>query len=225
MPDISPHTASLIHTIASVTAIIAALISASAVIVAHMASEVQSRHAEKSTAQASQAIAEAHDTAALSRLESEALRQQTVEMAARLEAEKEERLRVVASLQPRKLTEQTQTAFKTLASELAEQKIKPAVLLTIVKNDAEALQYAKQIAVALTKAGVQVQIKQLALLKDISGTQVVLYSGAGNQAIERAFKTAEGAFQISRSSQNPRVTLDDQDSTIISALISVYPKN
>lgn len=224
MLDISPTSASLIHTIASATAIVAALISASAVILAHMAAEVQNRHAESSIEAATQATQNAKDAAAQSKLQIVALTQQNLELSTKLEAEITERLKVASTLKPRKLTPEALAAFTALAAELSEKKTTPTVLINVTRNDDEILQFSKQIAVALTKAGVQVQIKKLTSMKDITGTQVVLYSGPGDQALERAFRNTHLDFQILRSSKHPRVNIQDQDSQDITAFISVYPK-
>lgn len=80
---------------------------------------------------------------------------------AELAQEKAERLKLEASLKPRALTPQAHDAFKALAVELKAKTLAPVVLLNIHKDDKEAVRFAKEIAVALTKAGVQVQIKQL----------------------------------------------------------------
>lgn len=225
MLDISANTANLIHTIATTTAIVAALISVSAIVLANMASEVQSKYTDHSAGDAAQAISKANDAAAQSKLKAEALTQQNLELVKKLNAERQERLTIEASLRPRKLTAEAQTAFNALAAELAKKKTTPTVLVNITRNDEEILQFSKQIAVALTKAGVRVQIKKLMSTKDITGTQVVLYSGPGDQAIERAFRNANIASQILHSPQHPRVSIQDQDAPYISAFINVYPKD
>ena len=111
-----------------------------------------------------------------------------------------------------------------MAVELKAKTLAPVVLLNIHKDDKEAVRFAKEIAVALTKAGVQVQIKQLPLQKHNTGTQVVVYAGVGSDELEQAFKTAEFASDIKRSGQSPRVKVDDGDAIAISAFISVYPR-
>jgi len=228
MSEISADNASLIHTIATATAIIAALISACAVILAQLTSEVQTKHSDQSMENASQLIASANQSAAQSQLKIDALTQQNLELTARLHAAEhaaqQARAQAQARLQPRKLTVQAQAAFTALAAELAKAKATPTVLLNIVKNDDEALAFSKQIAVALTKAGVRVQIKQLMLTKEATGTHVVVYNSPGSQQIELALKAANIASQLSRSSQTPKINIDDQDTAAISAFISVYPK-
>ncbi|AYG45680.1 hypothetical protein DV532_15810 [Pseudomonas sp. Leaf58] len=225
MPDISADNASLIHTIATATAIIAALIAACAVILAQMTSDVQSKHSDSSRAEASQIISKANESAAQLQLKIDTLTQQNQELATKLHAEKQARLKIEARLTPRKLTPQAQEAFKALAAQLSKDKAAPTVLLNIIRNDDEALQYAKQLAVALNKAGAQVQIKQLMLAKEATGLQVVLYDSPGSQQLERAFKEADIAAQISRSAQMPRVNVNDLDTQNIAAYISVYPKD
>ncbi|WP_410480671.1 hypothetical protein ACJ70E_15740 [Pseudomonas plecoglossicida] len=225
MPDISADNASLIHTIATATAIIAALIAACAVILAQMTSDVQSKHSDSSRAEASQIISKANESAAQLQLKIDTLTQQNQELATKLHAEKQARLKIEARLTPRKLTPQAQEAFKALAAQLSKDKAAPTVLLNIIRNDDEALQYAKQLAVALNKAGAQVQIKQLMLAKEATGLQVVLYDSPGSQQLERAFKETDIAAQISRSAQMPRVNVNDLDTQNIAAYISVYPKD
>ncbi|MGE8324266.1 MAG: hypothetical protein ACN6OX_14445 [Pseudomonas sp.] len=225
MPDISADNASLIHTIATATAIIAALIAACAVILAQMTSDVQSKHSDSSRAEASQIISKANESAAQLQVKIDTLTQQNQELATKLQAEKQARLKIEARLTPRKLTPQAQEAFKALAAQLSKDKTAPTVLLNIIRNDDEALQYAKQLAVALNKAGAQVQIKQLMLAKEATGLQVVLYDSPGSEQLERAFKEADIAAQISRSAQMPRVNVNDQDTQNIAAYISVYPKD
>ncbi|WDY59862.1 hypothetical protein [Pseudomonas sp. PSKL.D1] len=225
IPEISAANASLVHTLATATAIIAALIAACAIIVAQLTSEVQSKHSDTSIANASQLVSQANESAAQSQAKIAALIQQNRELTAQLQAEKQARLKIESRLQPRKLTAQAQAAFKVLAEDLAKEKAHPTVLLNIVKNDDEALAFAKQITVALTKAGVRVQIKQLMLTKEATGTHVVVYNSAGSQEIEKAMKAAEFASQISRSGQTPKIQISDQDSPVISAFINVYPKD
>jgi len=228
MSEISADNASLIHTIATATAIIAALISACAVILAQLTSEVQTKHSDQSMENASQLIASANQSAAQSQLKIDALTQQNLELTARLRAAEhaaqQARAQAQAHLQPRKLTVQAQAAFTALAAELAKAKATPTVLLNIVKNDDEALAFSKQIAVALTKAGVRVQIKQLMLTKEATGTHVVVYNSPGSLQIEHALMAANIASQLNRSSQTPKINIDDQDTAAISAFISVYPK-
>lgn len=224
MPEISADNASLIHSIATTTAIIAALVSACAVILAHLTSEVQSSESDRSMAEASQQIATANQSAAQSQLKIEELLQQNAALTAQLDAAKKERQAIEHRLRPRKLTAQAQAAFQALATALAKDKVAPTVLLNIVRNDDEALAFSKQIAVALTKAGVRVQIKQLMLTKEATGVQAVLYDSPGSQQIERALRAANFATDISRSSQTPKINIDDDDKTAISAFINVFPK-
>jgi hypothetical protein len=225
MPEISAENASLIHAIAMATAIIAALISACAVILAQLTSDVQIKHSERSVANAGQLIPEANESSAQSQLKIDALIRQNQELASRLVAEEQARLKIEARLQPRKLTAQAQGAFKALAVALAKDKATPTVLLNIVKNDDEALAFSKQIAVAMMKAGVRVQIKHLMHTKEATGAHVVLYNSPGSQQIEQAFIAANIASQITRSSQTPTIRIDDQDTPAISAFITVYPKD
>ncbi|NQD57872.1 hypothetical protein HP546_21285 [Pseudomonas sp. CM25] len=224
MPDISVGTASLIHAIASATAVIAALIAASAMIIAHMTSDVKTQHSETTISQASQEITVVNESAVQAQLEIQQLTEQNDALKAELEREKAERLKLEASLKPRKLTPLALDAFKALAGELTAKTLKPVVLLNILKDDKEAVQFAKEIAVALTKAGVQVQIKQLPQQKHSTGTQVVVYAGAGSDELEQAFKAADFASDIKRSGQSPRVKVDDGEPIAISAFISVYPR-
>lgn len=224
MPDISADTASLIHAIASATAVIAALIAASAMILAHMTSDVKNQHPEVIVARAPQAVTVVNESDVQAQLEIEQLMEQNDALRAELERERAERLKLEASLKPRALTPQAHDAFKALAGELKAKTLAPVVLLNIHKDDKEAVRFAKEIAVALTKAGVQVQIKQLQLQKQNTGTQVVVYAGAGSDELEQAFKTAEFATDIKRSGQSPRVKVDDGDAIAISAFISVYPR-
>ena len=224
MPDISADTASLIHAIASATAVIAALIAASAMILAHMTSDVKNQHSEVIVARAPQAVTVVNESDVQAQLEIEQLMEQNDALRAELERERAERLKLEASLKPRALTPQAHDAFKALAGELKAKTLAPVVLLNIHKDDKEAVRFAKEIAVALTKAGVQVQIKQLQLQKHNTGTQVVVYAGAGSDELEHAFKTAEFATDIKRSGQSPRVKVDDGDAIAISAFISVYPR-
>ncbi|WP_243055490.1 hypothetical protein [Pseudomonas sp. BP01] len=224
MPDISADTASLIHAIASATAVIAALIAASAMILAHMTSDVKNQHPEVIVARAPQAVTVVNESDVQAQLEIEQLMEQNDALRAELERERAERLKLEASLKPRALTPQAHDAFKALAGELKAKTLAPVVLLNIHKDDKEAVRFAKEIAVALTKAGVQVQIKQLQLQKQNTGTQVVVYAGTGSDELEQAFKTAEFATDIKRSGQSPRVKVDDGDAIAISAFISVYPR-
>jgi len=225
MPEISAENASLIHAIAMTTAIIAALISACAVILAQLMSDVQIKHSDRSMADAGQLIPKANESSAQSQLKIDTLLQQNQELTARLVAEEQARLKIETRLQPRKLTAQAQDALKALAVALAKEKATPTVLLNIVKNDNEALAFSKQIAVAMMKAGVRVQIKHLMHTKEVTGVHVVLYNSPGSQQIEQAFIAANIASQITRSSQTPTIRIDDQDTTPISAFITVYPKD
>lgn len=225
MPEISAENASLIHAIAMSTAIIAALISACAVILAQLMSDVQIKQSDRSMAEAGQLIPKADESSAQSQLKIDALIQQNQALTARLAAEEQARLKIEARLQPRKLTAQAQAAFKALAVALAKDKVTPTVLLNIVKNDDEALAFSKQIAVAMMKAGVRVQIKHLMHTKDATGAHVVLYNSPGSQHIEHAFIAANIASQITRSSQTPKIRIDDQDTPAISAFITVYPRD
>lgn len=231
MPDISADTASLIHAIASATAVIAALIAASAMILAHMTSDVKNQHSELTISRASQEVTVVHESDVQAQLEIQQLLEQNETLKAKLERgraeleqERAERLKLEASLKPRTLTPQAQDAFKALAGELKAKTLAPVVLLNIYKEDKEAVRFAKEIAVALTKSGVQVQIKQLPLQKHNTGTQVVMYAGVGGDELEHAFKAADFASDIKRSGQSPRVKVDDGDAIAISAFISVYPR-
>ena len=224
MPDISADAASLIHAIASATAVIAALIAASAMIIAHMTSDVKNQQAEVPVSRGAQVVTVVQESDVQARLEIEQLMEQNDALRAELERERAERLKLEASLKPRALTPQAHDAFKALAGELKAKTLAPVVLLNIHKDDKEAVRFAKEIAVALTKAGVQVQIKQLPLQKHNTGTQVVVYAGVGGDELEQAFKTAEFASDIKRSGQSPRVKVDDGDAIAISAFISVYPR-
>ncbi|RII75911.1 hypothetical protein [Pseudomonas monteilii] len=224
MPDISADTASLIHAIASATAVIAALIAACAMILAHMTSDMKNQQAAPAPSRPSQEVTVIRESDVQARLGIEQLIEQNEALRAELAQEKAERLKLEASLKPRSLTPQAHDAFKALAVELKAKTLAPVVLLNIHKDDKEAVRFAKEIAVALTKAGVQVQIKQLPLQKHNTGTQVVVYAGAGSDELEQAFKTAEFASDIKRSGQSPRVKVDDGDAIAISAFISVYPR-
>lgn len=231
MPDISADTASLIHAIASAIAVIAALIAASAMIIAHMTSDVKNQHSEAIVSRASQEVTVVNESDVQAQLEiqqlleqNEALKVELERERAELANERTERLKLEASLKPRTLTPQAHDAFKALAADLKAKTLAPVVLLNIHKDDKEAVRFAKEIAVALTKSGVQVQIKQLPLQKHNSGTQVVVYTGAGSDELEQAFKSAEFATEIKRSAQSPRVKVDDGDAIAISAFISVYPR-
>lgn len=231
MPDISADTASLIHAIASATAVIAALIAASAMIFAHMTSDVKNQHSEVSLSRATQEVTVVNESDMQAQLEiqqlleeNDALKAELERERAKLEQERAERLKLEASLKPRTLTPQAHDAFKALAGELKAKTLAPVVLLNIHKDDKEAVRFAKEIAVALTKSGIQVQIKQLPLQKHNTGTQVVVYTGVGSDELEQAFKAAEFATDIKRSGQSPRVKVDDGDAISISAFISVYPR-
>ncbi|MFJ4387738.1 hypothetical protein ACIP02_25865 [Pseudomonas sp. NPDC089408] len=231
MPDISADAASLIHAIASATAVIAALIAASAMILAHMTSDVKNQHSELTISRASQEVTVVNESDVQAQLEIQQLLEQNESLKAELERgraeleqERAERLKLEASLKPRTLTPQAQDAFKALAGELKAKTLAPVVLLNIHKDDKEAVRFAKEIAVALTKSGVQVQIKQLAVQKHNTGTQVVVYAGVGGDELEQAFKAADFASDIKRSGQSPRVKVDDGDAIAISAFISVYPR-
>ncbi len=224
MPDISAGTASLIHAIASATAVIAALIAASAMILAHMTSDVKNQQSEVTLSRASQEVSVVNESEVQAQLEIQQLLEQNDALKAELEREKAERLKLEASLKPRTLTPQAHEAFKALAGELKAKTLAPVVLLNIHKDDKEAVRFAKEIAVALTKSGVQVQIKQLLLQKHNTGTQVVVYAGVGSDELEQAFKAADFASDIKRSGQSPRVKVDDGDAIAISAFISVYPR-
>ena len=224
MPDISADTASLIHAIASATAVIAALIAASAMILAHMTSDVKNQQSEVTLSRASQEVSVVNESEVQAQLEIQQLLEQNDALKAELAREKAERLKLEASLKPRTLTPQAHEAFKALAGELKAKTLAPVVLLNIHKDDKEAVRFAKEIAVALNKSGVQVQIKQLPLQKHNTGTQVVVYAGVGSDELEQAFKAADFASDIKRSGQSPRVKVDDGDAIAISAFISVYPR-
>lgn len=114
-----------------------------------------------------QAVTIVHESDVQARLEIEQLIEQNDALRAELERERAERLKLEASLKPRALMPQAHEAFKALAGELKAKTLAPVVLLNIHKDDKEAVRFAKEIAVALTKAGVQVQIKQLPLQSTI----------------------------------------------------------
>lgn len=222
MFDFSIETANSIHTAASIIAVTAALVAACAGGITYITSTIQSQHNNLEIAKANSLSDQANNAAAQAKLKTEELTKQNLELAIKLENEKQNRLKIESTLGMRYISEQqANEIIKALSSKNEEIEIS----IQIARQESEVLNYGRQIAEAFKRAGAHVSISNTIIMSgDNTGTRALIMKGPGHIIIHDAIKASGIANSIDILEPQPG-TGYLVDPNKFAASITVFPKS